>query len=407
MTKKAVGERGNPIIKWVGSKKDAMDKIVAFFPRVISNYHEPFVGGGNMLLYVLQLARERKIDINEKVYASDINEDLINMYKHIQAEPAQVQRYLQVITDVYRSIDHILDAGLECVFLAFVAFLCLDENWAHPFLSQETEIFSTHNNLTQLLSSAEDYQKIVTDFRKEYFGEKVLCEKPTVSGHTDAAHDRDSIKEISKQFQIFHQLKGTVTNYKMESRENFYNLVRKIYNVKPTGKGEGDIVKSALFIFLNRTCFRGLYRVNKKGQFNVSFGNYKSTDVFDRVCLDISIVSEYIQGVKFSVCDFEDSLKQVKKGDTVYLDPPYLAIDNMYVGYCRDGFGLAKAHELFEILLKAPYNFYLSNSNTQYVKDIFFDEKYQKMLIYTKTSIHKKLSKQKVTELLIYFRPQI
>lgn len=400
MTKKAVGERGNPIIKWVGSKKDAMDKIVAFFPRVISNYHEPFVGGGNMLLCVLHLAREKKIVINEKVYASDINEDLINMYKHIQAKPADLQRYLQVITDVYRSIDHILDAGLGCVFLAFAAFLCFDESWVHAFISQEPEIFSSQNNVTKLLSSTFHF-----DFKQKCLDENFFGEKLKVSQQTDALYDTNSIKEFSRQFQIFHHLKDTVDNYKMTSREKFYNFVRNIYNLKPTGRGEGegDIVKSALFIFLNRTCFRGLYRVNKKGQFNVSFGNYKSTDVFDRICEDIPIYSEYIQDVRFSVCDFEQALKNVDEKDTVYLDPPYLAVENMFVGYCRDGFGLEKAEQLFKVLRDAPYNFFLSNSNTDYIKNIFSNDKYHKVLVKTKTSIHNKLSKQQVVEILIYY----
>ncbi len=73
-----------PFLKWVGGKTQLLQTIILKIPKEINNYHELFLGGGSVLLLVLSLQKENKITIKNKIYAYDINKDLINVYIHIQ-----------------------------------------------------------------------------------------------------------------------------------------------------------------------------------------------------------------------------------------------------------------------------------------------------------------------------------
>lgn len=119
----------------------------------------------------------------------------------------------------------------------------------------------------------------------------------------------------------------------LKSKESYYYWTRKLYNETP----EGTIQKSALFLFLNKTCFRGLYREGPNG-FNVPFGNYKSQLVLiTQETLDS--VSDLIKNVEFIHSTFETSIKNVGTGDFAYIDPPYAPEQaTSFVGYTVCGF---------------------------------------------------------------------
>jgi DNA adenine methylase len=109
--------------------------------------------------------------------------------------------------------------------------------------------------------------------------------------------------------------------------EERYYALREEYN-----EIEDGVRKSALFITLNRTGFRGLYRVNGDGKFNVPFGNYKKACISGR---QLRCISRLIQGVVFVTMDYKDFLEKHVDAETfVYLDPPYGSFD----GYTQDGF---------------------------------------------------------------------
>ena len=119
----------------------------------------------------------------------------------------------------------------------------------------------------------------------------------------------------------------------LKSKESYYYWTRKLYNETP----EGSIQKSALFLFLNKTCFRGLYREGPNG-FNVPFGNYKSQLVLiTQETLDS--VSDLIKNVEFIHASFETSIKNVGTSDFAYIDPPYAPEQaTSFVGYTACGF---------------------------------------------------------------------
>lgn len=143
------------------------------------------------------------------------------------------------------------------------------------------------------------------------------------------------------------------------SRENYLN-VRSWKTEYLT-----SVELAARFIFLNRTCFNGLYRVNKKGGFNVPFGQYKDPVICDAI--NLRAVSKSLSKAKLVEKSFEWVLKEAKKGDIVYFDPPYYPISDTskFVGYTPNGFGLEEHTRLamvFHQLAAKGITTILSNS---------------------------------------------
>ena len=92
-----------PILKWVGGKTQIIDKIISEFPKEMNNYHEIFLGGGSVLLALLSYVKKDIIKINGYIYAYDINEPLIYMYKNIQSNHNEVYEEIQKIIDEFNS----------------------------------------------------------------------------------------------------------------------------------------------------------------------------------------------------------------------------------------------------------------------------------------------------------------
>lgn len=157
------------------------------------------------------------------------------------------------------------------------------------------------------------------------------------------------------------------------------------------------------FFFLNKTCFRGVYRVGPNG-FNVPYGHYKTMPVvLERA--DALAYSKLFRGVNFKCCDFEEALKNVREGDFVYLDPPYAPeTKTSFVAYTKDGF---KKHEqLFQschALQRRGIPFLLSNARVDLVTSQFNNEEiYTIQEIECKRAINSKNPESKTIEVLIY-----
>lgn len=128
------------------------------------------------------------------------------------------------------------------------------------------------------------------------------------------------------------------------------------------------------FIYLNKTCFNGLYRVNSKGGFNVPIGSYKNPSI----CIeqDFREISELLKNVKIEVKQFYDIVKNTKEGDFVYFDPPYYPLNkkSSFTTYTKDNFlekEQEKLSELFRELSKKGCLVMLSNSDTEFIKNLY------------------------------------
>jgi DNA adenine methylase len=182
----------------------------------------------------------------------------------------------------------------------------------------------------------------------------------------------------------------------LESRESYYFWIRKEYNAT---NDKRSVEASAMFIFLNKRGFRGMFRESSNG-FNVPYGNYKTVNILDFEHL--KEVSELIRNVKFIHGDFETTLKGVQKRDFVYLDPPYAPENSTsFVGYNKDGFGLEKHKTLFNMVKKLKCKWLFSNANVKLIQNSFPEDEYTVEKITARRSINSKKPGSKTVEVLI------
>ena len=295
-----------PILKWVGGKTQIIDKLITDFPVEINNYREAFLRGGSVLLTLLSYVKSGIIKIQGNIYAYDLNEPLIYIYKNIQTR---------------------------------------------------------HNELYDVM------QTIITDFNECGNGE--INRTPT------------NIEEAKI------------------AKENYYYWIRSEYN-KLCLTDKKSILGSAMFIFLNKTCFRGVFRVGPKG-FNVPYGHYTNPEIINKEHLEE--IHNLIQNVVFECCDFNTSLTIVEPNDFVYLDPPYAPeTDSSFVGYTENGFNIENHNNLFKlihILTDTNKKIMLSNADVSLVRENFTNEKYSTLSILCKRSINSKNPDAKAKEVII------
>ena len=237
----------HPPLKWAGGKTKLLSSILPLLPAKIGTYYEPFIGGGAVFF---ALAAEGRF---ERARISDINAELVNLYKVIQSKP-------------------------------------------------------------QLLM------------------------------------------EIARTFRV--------------NKEDFLRVRANT----PTNFSSLDAYLAARTVYLNKTCFNGLYRVNKKSEFNVPWGKYENPTLFVEenilACSDALGQAEILQG------DFEKMVWTARRGDVVYFDPPYVPVSKTanFVGYAKDGFGPEEQERLRDVAKRLDNDgvyVLLSNSDTPFVRELY------------------------------------
>jgi DNA adenine methylase len=184
--------------------------------------------------------------------------------------------------------------------------------------------------------------------------------------------------------------------------KNFFLKIRS-----KQSKDLSDVQIAAKFIYLNRTCFNGLYRVNSKGEFNVPFGNYKNPLICDED--NLKKISKALKNVKIYNEDYKNVLKRAKKGDFIYFDPPYYPVNRTsnFTGYTVEGFFEKEQEELKNIFVelhKRGCFVMLSNSDTSFINKLYskLDKKIKIHKIEANRNINSKASgRGKVKEVLI------
>lgn len=239
-----------PFLKWVGGKRQLLDRITQRLPEKINRYYEPFFGGGSVFFH---------LGIKHSTI-NDINKSLMNTYTQVRDFPDEVM-----------------------------------------------ELLST-------------YDEVIVDRGKDYYYEQ-----------------------------------------------------RDLFNKKLVNE-EYDIEMSSLFIFINKHCFNGVYRVNSKGLYNVPYNNSTGKS-FDRD--NILSVSSSLKNTKIMCGDFEVVCDDCKEGDFIYFDSPYVPLnDTSFESYTKEGFSKEnhiRLSELYKRLSEKGCNCMLSNHNTPFVQELYKD----------------------------------
>ena len=187
----------------------------------------------------------------------------------------------------------------------------------------------------------------------------------------------------------------------------FYYHIRNLDRTDALSK-MSDVVKAARTIYLNKTCFNGLYRVNSKGQFNSPIGRTSSGKTPDIVQEDlIREMSQYLKTVQFHNGDYKDCLATAKDGDVVFVDPPYDQDESIssegFVGYQKEGWTRENLKELKTVcdeLSIRGVKVVLTNNDTEFVRKLFAEYNFKEVEV--KRSINRDGNKRKGKELIIY-----
>ena len=244
-----------PLIKWIGGKTQILDHVMAQFPQEMNNYHEIFLGGGSVLLALMDRVHSGTIRVHQHIYAYDMNESLIAFYQDVQQRP------------------------------------------------------------------------------------------------------REFYQEISQLIQVFEQLPDAKYNEMISDASTVCSTKR--------------LTISAYFLFLNKTCFRGMYRVGPHG-FNVPYGHYKHPEIISLAHLEV--VHQCIQGVRFICSDFRTSIPLIHgESEFVYMDPPYFPeTTTSFVGYTEGGFTLGMHEQLRSLTRELTLQrtaWLMSNADVSWIRE--------------------------------------
>lgn len=160
----------------------------------------------------------------------------------------------------------------------------------------------------------------------------------------------------------------------IEINQEDYNIIRERYNEKII-KAEYDMEMAVLFIYLNKHCFNGLYRVNRKGLFNVPWNKKSKVSSFNKS--NIMEISTYLKDVNILNGDFSEALKDCEKGDFIFIDSPYAPINpTSFESYTKEGFDKdshIRLSEEFKRLDELGCYCMLTNHNTEFIKELYKD----------------------------------
>ncbi|MDD2360827.1 MAG: DNA adenine methylase [Syntrophaceticus schinkii] len=235
-------------------------------------------------------------------------------------------------------------------------------------------------------------------------GGAVLFElQPKKAVVNDVNEELMNIYEVIKD-NVDELIEG-LKRHKIKNDKAYFYEIRELDRDREQYNLLTPVERASRIIYLNKTCYNGLFRVNKSGEFNAPFGNYKNPNIVNETTL--RAVSAYFNKAKirFTCQDFEDALKWSRKGAFVYLDPPYDPVSETasFTGYDKGGFDhneQIRLKKTCDKLNKKGIKFLLSNSATDFIMDLYQDYKIE--VIQAKRAINSKADRRgNVDEVLV------
>lgn len=206
---------------------------------------------------------------------------------------------------------------------------------------------------------------------------------------------------------IIRQLQRHKAQHTKNEKRHYYDVRAQFNTYGPQWRMTHKL--AAWFIYLNKTCFNGLYRVNKRGEFNVPIGKYADPNICDPSALRAA--SAVLEHAEILCADYYTALASAKEGDVVYLDPPYDPIDatSNFTGYSAAGFSRADQKRLAEHALSLAQRgvfVMLSNNDTKYVRSLY-REHFNIRRVKVGRSVSSKITERaSIYEVIITSKPQ-
>ena len=211
----------------------------------------------------------------------------------------------------------------------------------------------------------------------------------------------NTYRTICNESDAFLKEVNKLDNYMWEDGKKYYYTIREHYNDKLM-RSEYDVELAALFVFINKHCFNGLYRVNGKGLFNVPYNNSRRVSVDENV---IIATSEYLRGVTIIDGDFEQACKNAKKGDFVFIDSPYAPLNpTSFESYTKEGFDIEshkRLAKLYDELTARGCYCMLTNHNTELINELYGNKDYKIDVVSVKRMINSDASNRVGEEVII------
>ena len=212
----------------------------------------------------------------------------------------------------------------------------------------------------------------------------------------------NAYKIICENPEEFLRAVKQLDNEMQQNGKEYYYAKREDYNDKLM-RAEYDVELAALFVFINKHCFNGLYRVNGKGLFNVPYNQSKCYSVDEKLIMDISQV---LQGVTILDGDFEDACADAQQGDFIFLDSPYAPLNPAsFESYTKEGFDMEshrRLARLYDDLTAKGCFCMLTNHNTEFINTLYGNKGYKIDVVSVKRLINSDASNRVGEEVIIY-----
>ncbi|MBQ4529787.1 MAG: DNA adenine methylase [Lachnospiraceae bacterium] len=211
----------------------------------------------------------------------------------------------------------------------------------------------------------------------------------------------NAYRQICHEPEVFLAAVNQLDNEMWEDGKQYYYSLRERYNDKLM-KLEYDVELAALFVFINKHCFNGLYRVNGKGLFNVPYNNSRKSSVEENSIMEIS---RFLRGVTIMEGDFEVACATAGKGDFVFIDSPYAPLNpTSFESYTKEGFDM-ESHKrlarLYDELTERGCYCMLTNHNTELINELYGNKGYKIDVVSVKRMINSDASKRVGEEVII------
>ena len=222
--------------------------------------------------------------------------------------------------------------------------------------------------------------KLVPEDYKTYYepfvgGGAMLYElEPKKAVINDYNAELMNVYECVKDEKKFANMCSELNKHETKHSEEYYYEIRNLDRDKKKFNKLEDYKRAARTIYLNKACFNGLYRVNSKNEFNVPSGKKDKVNTYDGPNLGIIHCLLNFNDIKLLSTDFEEAVKDAKKGDFIYFDPPYDSDTSTFNDYTENGFGKEeqiRLSEVFKDLDKRGCYVMLSNYNTTLIKELY------------------------------------